>query len=99
MYKFHKDIEILERELTKIPKYWDGKQSILELKEANYNWRQMEWWAFYFEYQVKKVLNEYIQFPGDRFGSVAFDLKGQINWDLKATALKTNNQMIILTIK
>ncbi len=99
MYKFNKDIEILEKELQKIPKYWDGKQSILELKEADYNWRQMEWWAFYFEYQVKKVSNEYFQFPGDRFGSVEFDLKGKINWDLKATALKTNNQMIILNDK
>lgn len=34
--------------------------------------------------------------PGDRRGKASFDLKGEINWDIKATAIKTNNQKIIL---
>ena len=25
-----------------LPKSWDGKQCILELKEVNFNWRQMD---------------------------------------------------------
>jgi hypothetical protein len=56
MKKYSHDIKILKAYLPSIPKFWDGKTSVLELKEADYNWRQMEWWAFYFEYQVKKTL-------------------------------------------
>jgi hypothetical protein len=49
MAKYNTDIEILKVNLSSLPKFWDGKTCVLELKEANYNWRQMEWWAFYFE--------------------------------------------------
>ena len=91
-----KDIQILLKELLKLPTSWDGKKSVLELKEANYNWRQMEWWAFYFEYKVRELLETKFQIPGDTFGNVSFDLKGNINWDMKASAIKTNNQKIIL---
>ena len=93
------DIKILQTELIKLPIIWDGKKSILELKEADYNWRQMEWWAFYFEYKVRILLANKLQIPGDKFGNVSFDLKGKINWDMKASAIKTNNQKIILNDK
>ena len=99
MLKIEKDIKLLQTELVKLPTIWDGKASVLELKEANYNWRQMEWWAFYFEYKVRKLLENRMQIPGDKFGNVGFDLKGKINWDLKASAIKTNNQKIILNDK
>lgn len=48
--KIKEDIEIIKRKLIDLPRNWDGKQCVLELKEANYNWKQMEWWAFYFEF-------------------------------------------------
>ena len=99
MKKIENDIKILQTELVKLPTVWDGKKSILELKEADYNWRQMEWWAFYFEYKVRKLLENKLQIPGDKFGNVNFDLKGKINWDMKASAVKTNNQKIILNDK
>ena len=90
------DIKILQNELPKLPKFWDGKTCVLELKEADYNWRQMEWWAFYFELKVKNILNDKFQFAGDRFDNVTFDLKGAINWDLKAKAIKSDDHKVIL---
>ena len=99
MIDIQNDITTLQKNLLKIPKFWDGKTCVLELKEADYNWRQMEWWAFYFEYKVRKILQSKFQFPGDRFDNVCFDLKGNINWDLKASAIKTHNQKIILNDK
>ncbi len=96
---FESDIKILEKKLKKLPSHWDGRKSILELKEADYNWRQMEWWGFYFEYKVKEILKKDFQIPGEKFDNVGFDLKGQINWDCKASALNTNNQFIILNDK
>lgn len=93
-----KDIEIFKK-LEKLPVSWDGKTSVLELKEADYNWKQMEWWAFYFEYKVKNLLKNDVQIPGDKFGNVTFDIKGQINWDLKASAIKTDSHKIILNDK
>lgn len=45
-----KDIQSAKRHLSNLPTIWDGKESVLELKEANFNWRQMEWWGFYFEH-------------------------------------------------
>jgi hypothetical protein len=96
---YRKDINIFKEELQKLPTFWDGKASILELKEADFQWRQMEWWAFYFEFKVKQVLQNKFSFPGDRFENVSFDLKGTINWDLKASAIKTDNHKIILNDK
>lgn len=92
----YKDINIISRHLKKLPKKWDGKKSILELKEANYHWRQMEWWAFNFELKSKEILQSKFTFPGDKFGNVTFDFKGSINWDLKACAIKSDSHKIIL---
>ncbi len=59
----------------------------------------MEWRAFYFEYKARLALQGKMQIPGDRFGNVVFDLKGAINRDLKASAIKTDNHNIILNDK
>ena len=33
--------------IKKMPRYWDGKKLILEMKENNgRNWRQMDWMVF-----------------------------------------------------
>jgi hypothetical protein len=59
----------------------------------------MEWWAFYFEYKTKSLLNGKTTIPGTRYGNVRFDLRGNISWDLKASAIKTDNHKIILNDK
>ena len=97
--KYNHDIDALKSCLSNIPLNWDGKKCIMELKEANYNWKQMEWWAFYFEYKAKNLLINYFDIPGERNRNVIFDLQGRINWDLKASAIKSHSHTIILNDK
>jgi hypothetical protein len=59
----------------------------------------MEWWAFYFEYKVRNLLIDKFSFPGDQYDNVSFDLKGAINWDLKAKAIKSDEHKVILNDK
>jgi hypothetical protein len=93
------DIRILKQQLKHLPKLWEGKKCILELKEADYNWRQMEWWAFYFEFLCRSRLNGLFEIPGETFGTVTFDAKREINWDFKAKAIKSDDHRAILNDK
>lgn len=67
---FSEDIAKAKKALATLPRVWEGKKSVLELKEADYNWRQMEWWAFYFEHLCHQRLAGVFQIPGERFGTV-----------------------------
>ncbi|GIV99799.1 MAG: hypothetical protein KatS3mg058_1203 [Roseiflexus sp.] len=96
------DICVAKRLLLGIPVDWDGKESVLKLKDVNYNWRQMEWWSFYFEYLCRDRLKSDFTIPGDSFGKVktaCFDLKRTINWDLKVKAIKSDDHRSILNDK
>jgi hypothetical protein len=96
MSAFSRDIVNTKLALAGLPCDWEGKKSVLELKQADYNWRQMEWWAFYFEYLCQQRLSSTFEIPGERFGSVGFDLKGCVNWDIKAKAIKSDDHKCIL---
>lgn len=96
---FSEDVACAKSALASIPCDWDGKKSVLELKKADYNWRQMEWWAFYFEHLCHQRLDREFDIPGDAFGSVRFDLKRSVNWDLKAKAIKSDQHSCILNDK
>jgi hypothetical protein len=94
-----KDVKVAKALLSSLPTYWDGKKSILELKGVNFNWKQMEWWGFYFEYLCYQRLRNAFSIPGDRYGkarTACFDLKGSINWDFKAKAIKSDDHRSIL---
>lgn len=96
------EIKNIKKHLFNLPTIWDGKKSILELKEAGFNWGQTEWWAFYFEYHCYQRLEHFLNIPGDKYGKVStacFDLKGSINWDLKAKAIKSDDHHSILNDK
>lgn len=96
---YNDDIQIAKNLFVNLPTAWDGKTSILEMKDANFNWRQMEWWAFYFELLCQRQLKDDFIIPGDHYGSTAtshFDLKRGINWDLKAKAIKSDDHFSIL---
>lgn len=56
-------------------KFWDGKQSILEMKDNNYNqWRQMEWAGFYLQYIVSKTnQKDHFLIPGRKIYKTVFD--------------------------
>ena len=98
-YSFASDVRSFKSNLSNLPIAWEGKQCVLELKEADYNWKQMEWWAFYFEYKVKQHLKHVCAVPGDKYARVQFDLKTQINWDIKARAIKSDDRRVILNDK
>jgi hypothetical protein len=93
---FSEDVAFAKSALATLPTDWEGKAAILELKAANNNWRQMEWWAFYFEYLCFPRLMHEFTIPGDRFASVTFDLKRSVNWDLKSKAIKSDDKRAIL---
>lgn len=97
---YQKDIKIIIQSLRQIPTSWDGKRSILELKESNYQWRQMEWIGFYFEFLCKKSLEDMgFIVPGKRYSQVEFDSFRSINWDMKSSAIKSHSHRIILNDK
>ncbi|HZX35276.1 MAG TPA: hypothetical protein VFF54_02160 [Thermodesulfobacteriota bacterium] len=94
-----KDIQTAKELLSDLPVDWDGKKSVLELKKADFNWRQMEWWGFYFEFLCRQRLKNSFTIPGDNYGkarTACFDIKGSINWDLKAKAIKSDDHRSIL---
>lgn len=93
------DVDIAQELLANLPVFWDGKKCVMELKHADYNWRQMEWWGFYFEYLCRNRLSPQFAVPGDQYGKVntaRFDAKRTINWDFKAKAIKSDDHRSIL---
>ena len=94
---FDQEILTLNDRLQRLPTDWDGKECILELKKAKFNWRQMEWMGFYFELKANELLQDICSFPGDRLdGRVTFDMKTSINYDFKSAALQASGNDIIL---
>ena len=80
-----------------IPKVWDGRISILEMKETDYpQWKQMEWIGFYFQYLCEKHLNHYMEIPGKKYGNVNFDAFKDVPWDFKAHAMNTSTHQLIV---
>ncbi|MEW6029152.1 MAG: hypothetical protein ACOYZ8_17235 [Chloroflexota bacterium] len=93
------DIQTAKGLLADLPLNWDGRESVLTLKDAKFNWRQMEWWAFYFEFLCYQRMEGHFSIPGDRYGksrTACFDAKRSINWDLKAKAIKSDDHRSIL---
>jgi hypothetical protein len=99
--------EIYNRLKKKVPKKWDGKQSIIYMKEnGSPHWRQMEWIGFYFQFMCENILSEnnFMVIPGNSFGKVEFDGFKTIDFDFKAHAksnkakdqVPTNNYEAIL---
>ncbi|HLE08245.1 MAG TPA: hypothetical protein VI914_01270 [Thermodesulfobacteriota bacterium] len=83
--------------LKSISKIWDGRESILEMKKANYrHWKQMEWMGFYFQFLCEKYLPTIVEMPGPKYGKVEFDGFKNIPWDFKAHAMNTSNHQIIV---
>jgi len=93
--------EILKILRNALPKNIDGRESILELKRIDYQWRQMEWIGWYFEHLLYTLLNEKYQGTGGpTFGNTSFDYKKKFVWDFKAhptfSANGTRNDRMIL---
>ena len=80
-----------------LPRKWDGKKSILEMKDSGYkHWKQMEWIGWYFQFLCEKHLKGVIEIPGPKYGKVEFDGFKVIPWDFKAHAINTSSHSIII---
>lgn len=94
---YHKDVVLLQGTLKSLPTKWDGKQAILKLKDIDYQWRQMEWMAWYFEALCREALPPAgFAIPGKKYGRVEFDSFYSINWDMKVSAIKSDSHRVIL---
>jgi len=85
------------KKLKNVPKMWDGRKSILEMKESDYpHWKQMEWIGFYFQFLCEKYLSNIMDIPGPKYGNVRFDAFKEIPWDFKSHAMNTSSHQIIV---
>jgi len=83
--------------LENLRTHWDGRKSILEMKDAGYHhWRQMEWIGFYFQFLCEKSLSKIMDIPGPRYGNASFDAFYKIPWDFKSHAINTSSHKIIV---
>lgn len=80
------DLDTLSDALSTFPKHWDGRTSILTMKDDNYpHWRQMEWIGFYFQYLCDNILASIgMKTPGNKYGRTDFDGFWKIDWDFKS---------------
>ena len=89
--------EQIGKVLSDIHKIWDGRKSILEMKDAEYrHWKQMEWMGFYFQFLCERYLSGIMKIPGPRYGRVEFDGFKDIPWDFKTHAINTSSHQIIV---
>ncbi len=95
--KFLEDAKRVADKLKRIPKIWDGRGSVLEMRDAGFpHWRQMEWIGFYFQFLCENNLKDIMQIPGPRYGNVSFDGFLGRPWDFKAHAMNTSTHQIIV---
>jgi hypothetical protein len=83
--------------IKNVPSLWDGKKSILEMKENNFNqWKQMEWIGFYFEYLCQKFLKDIMKFHKIKYGNTSFDGFLEVPFDFKSHAINTESHKVII---
>ena len=89
-------VEKLRLASQSMPKVWDGRESILEMKDTGFEyWRQVEWIEFYFKFLCQKHFAGIIDMPGKKYGNTGFDAFGEISWDFKVQAANTISYDII----
>lgn len=85
--------------LENLPKQWDGKASILEMKNSGSSqWRQMEWPGFFFEFKslqiLKDTLGESPSFQINSKKNVDYSFQKQ-NWDFKHHSLGKSKKPMV----
>lgn len=95
--KFLEDAKRIAGKIKQIPKIWDGRTAILEMRDSGFShWRQMEWIGFYFQFLCEKHLSGLMKIPGPKYGNVRFDGFFRNPWDFKAHAMNTSSNQIIV---
>ena len=93
-------VESLRVATRNIPKIWDGKKSILEMKEGgSRHWRQLEWMGFYFEFLCHRLFADILDIPGRKYGNTEFDAFSEITWDFKSHASNSTTRNVITNDK
>lgn len=83
--------------LKEIPKIWNGRDAIIDMKEHDFaHWRQMEWIGFYFQFLCEYSLKDLFEFQKPRYDNVSFDGFYIIPFDFKAHAMNTSSHQIIV---
>jgi hypothetical protein len=74
-----------------LPRQWNGVECIQWMRESgSTQWRQIEWFGFYFEERLREILNSryptpLVGGPRVRYGSTVFDYASPTRvWDAKA---------------
>ena len=89
-------IEQLQLVSQNMSKIWDGRSSILEMKDGgSKDWKQMEWMGFYFEFLCQTHFDGIIDMPGKKYRNTTFDAFCEISWDFKAHAANTTRHDVI----
>lgn len=95
--KFLEDAKRITNKLKCIPKIWDGRGAVLEMRDAGFpHWKQMEWMGFYFQFLCENNLKNIMQIPGPRYSNVLFDGFLGRPWDFKTHAMNTSSHQIIV---
>lgn len=90
------DVKKIKPLLEKIDKHWDGKESILYMKEnGSPHWKQMEWIGFYFQFLCEQRLHQLMKFQEPRYGKTSFDGLMGIPWDFKAHTIGSRRTSLI----
>ena len=81
-------VEKLRLASQSMPKVWDGRESILEMRNIGCKyWRQEEWIEFYFKFLCQKYFAGIIDMPGEKYGNTEFDAFREISWDFKVDSV------------
>lgn len=95
--EFFKIAKEISKGFRDTPVFWEGRKSILEMKESGFNqWRQMEWPGWYFQFLCGKRLRGILKIPGPKYKNVQFDGFKEIPWDFKAHTINTSSHQIIV---
>lgn len=90
------DIKVIEALLRKMPKKWDAKKAILDMKAANYpHWKQMEWIGFYFQFLCEKMLDGVMENQEPKYGRTSFDGLLSSPWDFKVHPINTDRHEVV----
>ena len=89
-------VEKLRLSSQSMPKVWDGRESILEMKDTGFEyWRQVEWIDFYFKFLCQKHFGSIIDMSSEMYKDTRFDAFREIPWDFKVQAANTASYNII----
>lgn len=89
-------VESLRVASRDIPKIWNGKNAILEMRDGgSKNWRQTEWQGWYFEYLCESLFAGILDIPGKKYGKTEFDAFSEITWDFKSHASNAKSRDVI----